>query len=306
MCYAVGMFRFVSFVILCALVIGPAVAEAERHCDLRSVWRGDRTASYVPKAQACLVQPTEGFWYDERAEAEILALINATRAEVGLPGLISRPGLLAPARLHSLDMAKEDFVEHEGPDGRSVLQRVQALDRTLIFSEVRENLAAVGGGLDYAETARLLHRILFDSEGHKTNLLAPNVTHVGIGLVRAEEGAWVTEVFVRQEGELSRALPLELEGGALADIDAALIDWDFGEFRIRTDEGDEYGLDEQGAGESGDAALLVVGEKITETPEKITRQLIKLRGPLMSPARPPRSGLLEQERRPAIPVEALD
>lgn len=140
-------------------------------------------------------------------EAEILERINSAREVAGVPLLEMRQALLSPARLHSLDMAQDDFFAHEGQDKRVAADRVAALDRTLIASEIRENIARITGDLNYADSGSLLHSLLINSEGHRKNILSPTVTHVAIGVVRMEKGAWVTQVFANVEGELAAPLP---------------------------------------------------------------------------------------------------
>ena len=194
--------RFSVFLFVTILAALPAIAE----CQLRSVWRGANVASYLPHAHACLENPGADIWFDSAVEEEMLGRINEERTNAGLPPLELRTELIAPARLHSFDMAQEDFFDHEGPDGRVAGHRISALDRTLIFSEVRENIARLGGDLDYTSTGWLLHRSLITSEGHRENILSPNVTHVAIGVSRRAKGAWVTQIFVRVEGALDLSL----------------------------------------------------------------------------------------------------
>lgn len=285
---------FVFLMVFAAFAI-PALGQPPE-CDLRSVWRGKEVAHYVPRAQACLAEPTAGFWYDEAVEAEIFQLVNEARLNAGLSPLAQRDELLAPARLHSLDMAKEEFIDHVGPDGRSVLERVGALDRTLIQSEMRENLAYIGGDLNYEDTGHLLHTNLFNSPAHKDNLLAPRTTHFAVGVVRAEKGAWVTQVFVRQAGELSAPLPLVLGSEACLGLEAGLIDWTAADFELRDEAGTDHAPECADEGRRENRELIVTGERTVETETKIFLQLIKLRGPSASVFYSPSSELLEQER----------
>ncbi len=269
------MFRYVFLCLGFCLAAASSAAE----CDARSVWRGTNTLYYTPKVETCLTAPPEGLWFDPEAEADIFARVNEARQAAGLPALQLRAELLTAARIHSLDMAQEDFIAHEGPDKRFAGARVAALDRTLIHSEVRENIALLGGDLDYSDTAYLLHAILMNSEGHKENILAPNVTHMAIGLVRKEKGAWVTQVFVRVEGELTAPLPYTPQAEAVTTDTVALTDWTFAEaFWIDADD-KEYNYTAIDPAFRGDLQLLVTA---TKRVDERRRALIKLRGPSVS------------------------
>ena len=216
----------------------PATAENPM-CDFRSAWRGEQVVGYVPNVHLCLEAPHSEVWFDEAVERDIFERVNAARKEAGVPPLQYRAALLMPARIHSLDMAHEDFFDHQGPDGREVKARVAALDRHLVFSEIRENIAAIGGDIKFNMAGKILHTQLFNSDGHRQNMLAPNLTHMAIGLARTDRGAWVTQVFVREEGELIAPLPLRLDTSVQAVPQADLKAWKASGISLRNVEGRE-------------------------------------------------------------------
>ena len=270
------MFRIVALISLSFLVAFSAYAE----CDFRSAWRGMNVVDYVPKARACLDNPGADIWFDADVEAEILARVNEERQSRGLTPLRVRPELLGAARIHSFDMAQEGFFAHEGQDGRVTAKRVGALDRTLVLSEVRENIARFGGDLDYSDIGHLLHRSLMNSPGHRENILAPNVTHIAIGLSRREKGAWVTQVFVRVEGTLDEPLSTAFSSGDARSIVAQLKDWTFGGVSFRDPAGGELALGDQIKDFRHDLSLVVLGRKRLDERRTAT---IKLSGPHISP-----------------------
>ena len=249
-------------------------------CELRSLWRGVNAVDYVPKVRACLETPGSDIWFEESVEKEVLELINSEREAKGLAALALRSELVAPTRIHSFDMAQEAFFAHEGPDGRVASQRVSALDRTLVFSEIRENIATIGGDFNYYDTARILHRTLMDSDGHRANILAPNVTHVGLGVARQEKGAWITQVFVRAEGELEAPLQTSVSVSEPPEIQAELIDWDVNGFALRDEDGLEYNFGDPISDFRKDFSLVVLGERVVN---KRRRSIIKLFGPSTTP-----------------------
>jgi uncharacterized protein YkwD len=122
---------------------------------------------------------------------QLLERLNRTRAEVGLPPLQPDERLDAIALAHSEDMRAHDFVGHVSPTTGSAADRVRN-------AGIRTGLVLENIGRGY--TADEIHRGLLDSPGHRANLINPNVTHVGIGVVGEEENGQmaflVTELFI--------------------------------------------------------------------------------------------------------------
>ncbi|MEM9669628.1 MAG: CAP domain-containing protein [Pseudomonadota bacterium] len=244
-------------------------------CEYRPEWRGTDTASYVADARVCLEELKDGFWVDEAVEEEVFDRVNAARRDAGLEPLELREGLLPAARLHSFDMGQDWFFDHKGPDGRSVSDRVAALDRRLMHSEVRENIAQIKGDFDWSETGEILHNILFNSDGHRENMLAPRLTHMAMGIVRTEDGAWITQVFVRKEGELERDAPLSTPASLSVLPAARLSDWAYRETRLLAGE-EELAVGGKPSDYRGDGQVLVVG---TRPIDELQYEIINLIGP---------------------------
>lgn len=263
------------FFLLASLLALLPFSFAHAACEYRPEWRGTDIATYVPDAEACLAELKDGFWFDEDVEKEVFDRVNAAREDAGLHPLKLRPSLLRPARLHSFDMGQDFFFAHEGPDGRSVGDRVAALDRTLIHSEIRENIAKISGDLNWSETGQILHNILYNSQGHRENMLAPRLTHMAIGIVRAEKGAWITQVFARVEGDFKDPVPPSILRDAPALPSVKLTDWQYSRTLLERD-GEEYELLPLDPASVGDGSLRVVG---TQTVSELSYKTIKLAGP---------------------------
>jgi uncharacterized protein YkwD len=113
--------------------------------------------------------------------AAVLALINARRAERGLPALAWSDQLAAAAQAHADDCARRNRGGHTGSDG----------------AKLRERLARAGWEPGYASenwaNARSVEHAVSmwwnESAGgpHRRNILGPNYTEAGIGVAR---GAW--------------------------------------------------------------------------------------------------------------------
>lgn len=128
----------------------------------------------------------------ESVRRELLEMLNETRRGAGLGELTEHAGLREVALGHSRDMVAQDYIGHQSPRTGTPADRVRASG--LQSGLVLEN---IGRGYSAAE----IHRGLMESPGHRANLVNPDVTHVGIGVVAQPEGARsafiVTEVFVR-------------------------------------------------------------------------------------------------------------
>lgn len=123
-------------------------------------------------------------------ERAMHARVNRDRAKEGLTPLAFDPDLAAVARAHANDMRMNRFFAHESPSTGSLEDR---LDRAgYLASVARENLGE-GPDVERAEDA------LLASPGHYENIMARDVTHVGIGIVKgglgAPENLLLTQVF---------------------------------------------------------------------------------------------------------------
>jgi uncharacterized protein YkwD len=125
------------------------------------------------------------------AEALMVELVNRDRRRFGLPELQADPALAAVARAHSRDMASGQYFGHVSPRYGAVSERLgRAGYRAAV---ARENISR-------ASTVHESEASLMISPGHRANLLAIDVSRLGVGLVR-DRGAggheqWVvTQVF---------------------------------------------------------------------------------------------------------------
>jgi hypothetical protein len=116
----------------------------------------------------------------------MLARINALRTEAGLSQLSRDGSLDAAARTHSVDMAWHQMVEHVSPRTGTPADRVNAAG--VQPSGLAENVA-------FNESAADAQSGLEESPPHKQNMLAANMTHVGISAVYADGGVYATQVF---------------------------------------------------------------------------------------------------------------
>ena len=99
--------------------------------------------------------------------------------------------LAAVARAHSLDMLNQGYFAHEDLQGRSVAGRVEAAG--MQWQSVGENIAI------YSSVARAEAAFMNEprfGKNHRANILNPDFTDVGIGIVQAPDGRiYVTQDF---------------------------------------------------------------------------------------------------------------
>lgn len=130
------------------LVAAIAAAPMAGACQLAPAERPDEPAAYVALARACLAAPPAPARFDSAAEAEFLERVNGERVARGLDRLELRRGLVAPARFHSLDQIWNGIHGHAGAAGRRPAERIAALDRRLVSTASRENVAYARGDHD--------------------------------------------------------------------------------------------------------------------------------------------------------------
>ena len=121
----------------------------------------------VPRTQD--VQP------DAEAEARMLDLINVERLRAGLRPLVADERLREVARQHSQEMFRLGYFAHVSPSAGSPADRLQRSG--VPFATAGENLA-------YAPTVEVAHSGLMASPGHRKNILTPEFSRVGIGVMR--------------------------------------------------------------------------------------------------------------------------
>jgi uncharacterized protein YkwD len=123
-------------------------------------------------------------------ERQAFNLINAERAKNRLPPLVWDGQLCHVARLHSQNMGRRNFFDHEAPDGTDLLDRLSGLN----WKSLGENIAYNQGQDDPVAVAveQWLH-----SPKHRANILRNHFTHSAIGIARTADGrVYLTQVFI--------------------------------------------------------------------------------------------------------------
>lgn len=115
----------------------------------------------------------------EQVVDTLSSLIAAERKRRKLPALRVDARLTSVAQAHSSDMLVHHFVAHTSPTTGEAIDRVERSG--LEVSLLLEN---IGRGYSAAE----IHAGLMESPGHRANILNPDVSLLGIGVVAEPEG----------------------------------------------------------------------------------------------------------------------
>ena len=127
-------------------------------------------------------------------EEQIFILTNQERINHGVQPLIWDAALARAARAHSRDMAVNNFADHTGSDG--LRPGARAVREGWAGRGATENIAPGGVG---SSTPRNRIDGWMNSPGHRTNILEPIATHIGVGVYFISENGNVTRVLTTQK-----------------------------------------------------------------------------------------------------------
>jgi uncharacterized protein YkwD len=119
----------------------------------------------------------------EAVRAAVFCLINRERARSGESPLRANAHLRLAAQEHSDEMVAEDYFDHEGPGGETLLERLRAsgyIDSSHIGYVLGENIA--WGTLNLATPEAIVEAWMASPE-HRANILSVSFRDTGIGVV---------------------------------------------------------------------------------------------------------------------------
>src|ERR1700722_7748752 len=122
------------------------------------------------------------------AEQYLLAAANQERANQGLPPLHLDPVLTQASAFHAREMADHAAISHRFDDEPELADR--GAQAGAHFSLISENVGE-------APTSVIIHNLWIHSEGHRANLLDPEVDSVGIAIVTRDHQLYAVEDFAR-------------------------------------------------------------------------------------------------------------
>jgi uncharacterized YkwD family protein len=107
-------------------------------------------------------------------EQQMVNLVNQERTSRGLSALQMDTQLTKVARMKSQDMIDNNYFGHQSPKYGSPFDLMKSQGVTYRYAG--ENLAG-------ADTVQRAHTNLMNSEGHRNNILNPNFTKIGVGII---------------------------------------------------------------------------------------------------------------------------
>ncbi|MFL6206638.1 MAG: CAP domain-containing protein [Acidimicrobiales bacterium] len=133
----------------------------------------------VRRASAPVAAPPAPAVPDPTGEARALQLVNAERAQAGVPPLQLNTAARSVARTWSEHMAAGGLSHN--PDLSGDLNRAGVTGWT-----------TCGENVGYSEDVDGVHALFMASPGHRAHMLDPAFLQVGIGVVHAAGKTWVT------------------------------------------------------------------------------------------------------------------
>lgn len=120
-------------------------------------------------------------------ESAMLQMVNSARKQAGLEKLQFDPDLARLARAKSRDMVANNYFGHRSPQLGTIYDQLQQTG--IVYRIVAENLAGAPG-------YRRAQLSIMKSPAHRSNVLNPSFTRIGIGIVQGGPyGKMVTQIF---------------------------------------------------------------------------------------------------------------
>lgn len=121
-------------------------------------------------------------------EQEMLALINKERTANNLQPLQADSQATNVARIKSQDMIDNNYFSHNSPTYGSPFD---------MLKQFGVHYVAAGENIAGNSTLQAAHDALMNSPGHRANILKPEYTHIGIGIINGGQyGKMFTQAFI--------------------------------------------------------------------------------------------------------------
>jgi uncharacterized protein YkwD len=142
-------------------------------------------ATLCAAVAAAAVPAAEGATQAEiTGQSQLLKEVNRARTSRGLTPLHLNAVLSRPARAHSVYLARERKLDHNGADGKPFYVRIYRAGYSR-QKAVGENLGMASGCS--TSLSRTMVNMWLKSPGHRRNLLSPRFKNIGIAVVAASD-----------------------------------------------------------------------------------------------------------------------
>lgn len=123
-------------------------------------------------------------------ESEVVRLVNVERSKNGLQPLKENWELSRVARYKSQDMANKNYFSHTSPTYGSPFRMMESFG--IRYSSAGENIAK------NQKTPQEVMNSWMNSPGHRSNILSPSYSQIGVGLAKNKNGnAYWTQMFIK-------------------------------------------------------------------------------------------------------------
>lgn len=139
-------------------------------------------------------------------ERRIFDFTNVERVKRGLKPLIYEDGMADLARRHSRNMATFEFFAHEDREGMTVGARKDKYYPQILITSIGENLAFYDVSTKRFNASEIVVGWM-NSPGHRANILDPQYTHLGVGVVLVDTRLYATQNFATPIVKLKSKLP---------------------------------------------------------------------------------------------------
>jgi len=123
----------------------------------------------------------------QQIEERVVGKLNDARIEQGLSTLSTATDLTRLARIKSMDMGLYNYFSHESPTYGSPFEMAANLGVQLRSENIQ--------WATWELSAEEIHTNFMNSPGHRDNRMTAGFTEVGIGVIKLENGYYVTELF---------------------------------------------------------------------------------------------------------------
>lgn len=145
-------------------------------------------------------------------EKEVWRLTNVERTRYSLRALSYDPGLASLAQSHSRNMQQRGFFAHRDPQGDEVADRQRKHYPNLVQSSIGENIGRFRNSTGAFSPQDVVTGWM-NSPNHRENILHPDYTHLGVGIVLHSGVMYATQNFATALVKFKATLPLTLSNG---------------------------------------------------------------------------------------------
>ncbi len=184
------VFQIVRSIVLVSVISGFTVQISHSHGYAGTAVSAGQSFEQliIPPTRLVRIEPTD-------QERDIFTLVNRQRKIHRLHTLKWDPGLAKLARHFSKKMAREEFFDHNDPNGKSVVDRAADF-RIKGWTKIGENLFFSEG---FISPVGVAVESWLDSPGHRLNILDEDWTHSAIGVYESRgRKTYITQVFLQK------------------------------------------------------------------------------------------------------------